>query len=76
MKRSRLVQQLLAAGCVLVRHGSCHDLFLNPAAGKRQPAPRHTENDDRLAQHIKKHLGLASAEGPGLLNPGARPEAR
>ncbi|MDQ3754731.1 MAG: type II toxin-antitoxin system HicA family toxin [Acidobacteriota bacterium] len=58
MKRSALLRELSAAGCVLHRHGAKHDIYLNPANGLKQPVPRHTEIDDRLARHIKRHLGL------------------
>jgi hypothetical protein len=58
MKRSRLIRQLTEAGCELLRHGSRHDLYVNPENGKKQPVPRHTEIDDDLAKHIMKYLGL------------------
>jgi mRNA interferase HicA len=58
MKRSELIRQLTDAGCVLHRHGSRHDLYFNPANGKKQPVPRHSEVDDTLAKHIKKNLGV------------------
>ena len=35
MKRRELVRQLTNAGCVLLRHGSRHDLYLNPVTGKK-----------------------------------------
>jgi predicted RNA binding protein YcfA (HicA-like mRNA interferase family) len=60
MKRSEFVRQLLADGCVLLRYGSRHDIYLNPATGKKQSVPRHAEIDDRLAKHIRKYLGLAA----------------
>jgi len=60
MKRSELIRELVASGCVLHRHGAKHDIYLNPANAKKQPVPRHTEIDDRLAKHIKKYLGLSS----------------
>ncbi|MFO1430932.1 MAG: type II toxin-antitoxin system HicA family toxin [Candidatus Competibacteraceae bacterium] len=58
MKRKEFIQQLLENGCVLLRHGARHDVYLNPATGNKQPVPRHTEIDDKLVKHIKKHLGL------------------
>ena len=58
MKRSALIHQLTEAGCALDRHGSRHDIYLNPATGQKQPVPRHSEIDDALARHIKKYLGL------------------
>jgi mRNA interferase HicA len=59
MRRSELIQQLNEAGCVLVRHGSRHDVYGNPATGQKQPVARHREIDDALAKHIKKYLGIA-----------------
>ena len=58
MKRREFILQLAQAGCVLDRHGSRHDMYLNPATGQKQPVPRHAEIDDALAKHIKKYLGL------------------
>lgn len=56
MKRKELIRKLSAIGCVLHRHGSSHDLYLNPATGKKQPIPRHPEIDEHLARHILKEL--------------------
>ncbi len=58
MKRRQFIRQLMQAGCVLLRHGARHDIYLNPETGQRQPVPRHSEIDERLARHIKKQLGL------------------
>jgi mRNA interferase HicA len=57
MKRQALIRELREAGCVLLRHGARHDVYVNPATGHKQPVPRHTEIDDALAKHIKKYLG-------------------
>lgn len=43
---------------MLHRHGSRHDIYLNPSTGKRQPVPRHSEIDEALARHIKRQLGV------------------
>lgn len=59
MKRDELVRQLLATGCVLIRHGGRHDIYLNPRTGQKQPVPRHREIEDVLAKHIVKFLGIA-----------------
>jgi predicted RNA binding protein YcfA (HicA-like mRNA interferase family) len=58
MKRKDLIKQLTKAGCVLLRHGSRHDIYLNPQNGQKQPVPRHNEVDEQLARHIKKYLGI------------------
>jgi len=59
MKRKELIRQLSEAGCILHRHGSKHDIYLNPITGKKQPVPRHNEIDDNLVSHIKKYLGIS-----------------
>ncbi|MEW6348928.1 MAG: type II toxin-antitoxin system HicA family toxin [Thermodesulfobacteriota bacterium] len=60
MKRTELIRELLHEGCTLYRHGSRHDIYLNPHTGKKQPVPRHSEIDEALAKHIRKHLGLTT----------------
>lgn len=34
MKRKDLIKRLTDSGCILVRHGSHHDLYKNPTTGK------------------------------------------
>jgi predicted RNA binding protein YcfA (HicA-like mRNA interferase family) len=58
VKRSEFIRQLEQRGCLFHRHGSRHDIYLNPATGQKQPVPRHNEIDDALAKHIKRFLGL------------------
>lgn len=58
MKRDELIRHITQQGCQLLRHGSRHDIYINPASGKKQPVPRHSEIDNALARHIKKYLGL------------------
>jgi mRNA interferase HicA len=56
MKRKDLIKRLTDKGCVLLRHGSRHDLYKNPTTGKKQPIPRHSEIDETLSKHIMKEL--------------------
>jgi predicted RNA binding protein YcfA (HicA-like mRNA interferase family) len=56
MKRKELIKRLTDAGCVFIRPGARHDLYLNPRTGKKQPVPRPREIDDDLAKHILKIL--------------------
>ncbi|MCD4782615.1 MAG: type II toxin-antitoxin system HicA family toxin [Candidatus Eremiobacteraeota bacterium] len=58
MKRKEFVRRLIKDGCVFQRSGANHDLYVNPANGRKQPVPRHTEIDNKLAKHIRKYLGL------------------
>ena len=60
MKRAEFIRRLTVHGCYLLRHGSNHDIFLNPQNGKKQPVPRHSEVDDQLTRHIMKNLGLGN----------------
>jgi len=56
MKRRELIKRLIEAGCVFVRPGARHDLYMNPITLKKQPIPRHREIDESLAKHIIKIL--------------------
>jgi len=58
MKRKAFIRQLERGGCVLLRHGSRHDIYVNPKTGRRQPVPRHAEIENEVARHIRKFLGL------------------
>jgi len=58
MKRKEFLRQLRKDGCVLLRAGGRHDIYMNPSTGKKQPVPRHGEIDNALAKHIRKYLGL------------------
>jgi mRNA interferase HicA len=58
VKRRDLLRRLAAAGCVPVREGARHSIFLNPATGKTSAVPRHAEIKDRLAAKILADLGL------------------
>jgi len=56
MKRKELIREIESIGCVLVRHGSKHDWYMNPESKKSQPVPRHNEINENLARHIIKML--------------------
>ena len=59
MRRRVFLRELRKAGCILHRHGGRHDLYLNPATGRKAPVPRHTEIKDSLCRLIRQQLGLA-----------------
>lgn len=58
MKRREFVQVLERRGCQLLRHGGNHDIYRNPANGRRAPVPRHAELADSLVRLILKQLGV------------------
>lgn len=56
MKRVDLIRHLEAQGCVLLREGGNHSVFLNRAARKVSTVPRHREINEDLAKKICKDL--------------------
>ncbi|MBU0700908.1 type II toxin-antitoxin system HicA family toxin [bacterium] len=58
MKQKEFIRQLIKDGCIFLRTGANHDLYINSVTGQKQPVPRHTEIDNNLVKHIRKHLGL------------------
>ncbi len=69
MKRRDLVRHLDRNGCVLLREGSNHTLYVNPAKGKASTIPRHGEINDFLARKICRDLEVPEPQA----NDGARP---
>jgi mRNA interferase HicA len=59
MKRLDLVRRLEEEGCVLLRHGSRHDIYHNPLTGHSEPLPRHREINEMLAKRILSRLSAA-----------------
>lgn len=58
MKRRDLIRELEQAGCQLHRHGGRHDIYINPANGRKAPVPRHQEIKETLVRLIRKQLEL------------------
>jgi predicted RNA binding protein YcfA (HicA-like mRNA interferase family) len=56
MKRTDLIRMLEEMGCILIRHGSRHDWYLNQETKVAQPVPRHREIKETLSRHIIKML--------------------
>jgi predicted RNA binding protein YcfA (HicA-like mRNA interferase family) len=56
MKRTELIQQLTARGAILTRHGSNHDIYIQPKSGNTEPVPRHNEIKEFMARKIIKNL--------------------
>jgi mRNA interferase HicA len=68
VKRVDLIRHLEAHGCVLLREGGNHTVFLNRPARKVSTVPRHREINEDLARKICKDLEVPrpSAETSGL----------
>lgn len=60
MKRRQLLRHLTRQGCHLLREGSDHSWWLNPATGARSSIPRHVEINDYLVRKILRDLGVPS----------------
>jgi mRNA interferase HicA len=56
VKRVDLIRHLEAHGCVLLREGGHHTVFLNRAARKVSTVPRHREINEDLAKKICNDL--------------------
>jgi len=58
MKREEFLKYLRHHSCSLLREGSRHSWWHNPALNKRSAVPRHREIDDQLARKICKDLRI------------------
>ena len=58
MKRQEFIREIVNAGCYLKRHGSNHDIYVNPKNGKKAPVPRHQVIKDSLCKLISRQLGI------------------
>ncbi len=58
MKRSDLIKHLINNGCVLLREGGKHSVFVNRKTMKISTVPRHREINNFLAKKICKDLEI------------------
>jgi hypothetical protein len=58
VKRHELIRILAKAGCVFLKHGKNHDIYINIKNGRKAPIPRHIEIKNTLCELIKKQLGI------------------
>jgi len=56
MKRNLLLKLIRKQGAVFVRHGSKHDIYLNPKTGRIEQVPRHSDIEENLAKNIIKNI--------------------
>ncbi len=62
MKRRHLLRHLARHGCVLLREGRSHTVYVNRAARKATTIPRHNEINQSLARKICKDLHVPRPE--------------
>ena len=58
MKRLDFVRHLEAHGCVLLREGGSHSIYVNRVGRKVSSVPRHRELDDQLCRKICRDLQI------------------
>jgi mRNA interferase HicA len=56
VKRRDLIRHLEHQGCVMLREGANHTIYINPAVKKTSSVPRHTEINNDLAKKICQDL--------------------
>ena len=56
MKRAELIKHITVKGAIFVRHGSNHDIYMQPKNGNTEPVPRHKEIKEFMARKILKNL--------------------
>ena len=58
MKRRELIQYLETNGCILLREGQKHSVYLNKLKNKVSTVPRHNEINDFLFRKICRDLEI------------------
>ncbi len=63
MKRREPVAHLQHHGCRLLREGSSHSIWTNPATQRKEAVPRHSEIKRHLARSICRNLSIEVPKG-------------
>ena len=63
MKRNKLIRHLEDCGCYLLREGSKHSLYFNPANQTVSTIPRHRDIKKFTTHKICKDLNIIIPEG-------------
>ena len=58
MKRLDLIRHLENCGCVMLREGGNHTVYVNRAAHKVSTVPRHRDINEFLTRKICRELGV------------------
>ena len=58
MKRYKLISHLEKQGCILLREGGNHSIYVNPANKRQSAVGRHRELSDLLCKKVCKQLGI------------------
>jgi len=60
MKRGEFLKHLRAHGCIMLREGANHTIYLNPANQKQSTIGRHQELSNLLCKKVCKQLEIPS----------------
>ena len=60
MKRADFVKHLTTNGCILLREGAKHTIYVNPENQKQSTVGRHQELSNLLCKIICKQLEIPS----------------
>ena len=63
MKRSALLRHLQAHGCMALREGGNHSIWINPHSHRKEAIPRHNEIKKHLARSICRNLSVPEPSG-------------
>lgn len=63
MKRGDFERHLKKNGCVLLREGGNHSIFVNKGDGRRSAVPRHGELGPGIVRKICDELGIDRPAG-------------
>lgn len=58
MKRVDLIKHLSVNGCIFLREGGKHSIFLNPKTRRISTIPRHNDINNFLAKKICRDLDI------------------
>jgi len=58
MKRVDFIKHMTKQGCVFIREGARHSVFLNPLTKRSSTIPRHSEINNFLVKKISDDLGI------------------
>ena len=58
MKRGDLIRHLRRHGCLFLREGGAHSVWVNPETKETDFMPRHTEIDNQTARSICRNLSI------------------
>lgn len=60
MKRNAFIKHIKSTGCILVREGANHSLYMNPTNGQKSTIGRHSELSNLMCKIICKQLEIPS----------------